>query len=292
MPDRRFQLLELLREWPVENFGCFVFNFDLDKFWFFGDHEREFRYASLTKLASTLAFLSAISEGVLSLDQTLSNGAVVSDLLAHASGLPGEITPDVSVFGHKPLVAPRTKRIYSNLGFELLAETLSLEATIDFQHYLGEVVLEGVKMENARIDGATWPGAGNSGAAAGLSGSVKDLAQLALGLVRGTPFIDATLLAEAKKPYLADLPGILPGFGEMQRNSWGLGMEIKGDKSPHWTSGLNSPETFGHFGASGTFLWIDPIRKMALGVLTDRAFGPWAQKRWPNLSTKAIELYS
>lgn len=292
MSDRDFQFVELLRDWPVENFGCFILRYDTDKFWFFGDQDRVFRYASVTKLASTLAFLSAISEGVIDLDQVIATGAVVKDLLAHASGLPGEIRPNLSIFDHKPIVAPRSKRIYSNLGFELLAETLSLESTIDFRRYFSEAVLESVRMVNARIDGASWPGAGDSGAAAGLSGTIQDLAQLALGLVHGTPYIDADLLAEAKTPYLPELPGILPGFGEMRNNCWGLGLEIKGHKSPHWTSSLNSPETFGHFGAAGTFLWVDSSHKMALGVLTDRAFGPWAQKQWPSLSTRAIELYA
>lgn len=51
--------------------------------------------------------------------------------------------------------------------------------------------------------------------------------------------------------------GVLPGFGVQRPNDWGLGFEIRDDKSPHWTGSSNSKRTFGHFGQSGTFCgWI------------------------------------
>ena len=65
--------------------------------------------------------------------------------------------------------------------------------------------------------------------------------------------------------------GVLPGFGRMEPNDWGLGLELRDGKHPHWTGAHNSPGTFGHFGRSGTFLWVDPERRLALGVLTERA---------------------
>ena len=43
----------------------------------------------------------------------------------------------------------------------------------------------------------------------------------------------------------------------------------------------SSPRTFGHFGQSGTFLWVDPDAGAAAVVLTDRDFGPWAIEAWP-----------
>ena len=36
------------------------------------------------------------------------------------------------------------------------------------------------------------------------------------------------------------------------------------------------PSTFGHFGQSGTMLWVDPAARLALVALTDRDFGAWA----------------
>ena len=56
------------------------------------------------------------------------------------------------------------------------------------------------------------------------------------------------------------LVGVLPDVGRMDPNDWGLGVELRDAKTPHWTGARNSPRTFGHFGGSGTFLWVDPER--------------------------------
>ena len=90
-------------------------------------------------------------------------------------------------------------------------------------------------------------------------------------------------------PSFADLPGVLPGFGLQDPNSWGLGLEIRGTKSPHWTGSKNSPRTVGHFGQSGSFLWVDLERGIAAVSLADRAFGDWSKKVWPILSDSIIE---
>jgi CubicO group peptidase (beta-lactamase class C family) len=81
---------------------------------------------------------------------------------------------------------------------------------------------------------------------------------------------------------------VLPSFGRMDPNDWGLAAELRDAKSPHWTSPRNSPRTFGHFGAAGTFLWVDPELGVACGVLTDKEFGEWAIDAWPKLSDLVI----
>ena len=50
----------------------------------------------------------------------------------------------------------------------------------------------------------------------------------------------------------------------------------------------NSGRTYGHFGQSGTFLWVDPDLGLALVALTDRDFGDWTHKCWPALSDAVI----
>ena len=84
------------------------------------------------------------------------------------------------------------------------------------------------------------------------------------------------------------LVGVLPGFGRQEPNDWGLGLELRDAKSPHWTGAHNSPRTFGHFGRSGTFLWVDPDADLALACLTDLAFGDWAAEAWPRLSDAVL----
>lgn len=291
MSDRRSGLLEQLEGWPVKNYACFVLDIATGSEDVFGEWGKAFKWASVSKLASALGMLSAVSEGVFMLDEILSNGSVLSDVLAHASGLATEIDDSADIFSQRPVIPPRTKRIYSNSGFELLAASLEVATGFSFKDYLSEVLFEVAGMDTAVISGDLWPNAGSRGAAAGVLGSLKDLFALARALIFGTPFVDVDLLKLAKAPYLPELSGILPGFGEMTRNYWGLGIEVKGDKFPHWTSRLNSPTTFGHFGAAGTFLWIDPERNLAVGVLTDKVFGPWAQKAWPELSSYVVEAY-
>jgi CubicO group peptidase (beta-lactamase class C family) len=96
------------------------------------------------------------------------------------------------------------------------------------------------------------------------------------------------LLAEASTVQFPGLDGVLPGFGRMEPNDWGLGLELRDAKSPHWTGTLNSPRTFGHFGRSGTFLWVDPERELALACLTDLEFGDWAKDAWPRLADAVL----
>jgi CubicO group peptidase (beta-lactamase class C family) len=74
----------------------------------------------------------------------------------------------------------------------------------------------------------------------------------------------------------------------MDPNDWGLGFELRDGKSPHWTGTRNSPRTFGHFGGSGTFLWVDPDAGIALACLTDLDFGDWAKDAWPRLSDQVL----
>ena len=92
-----------------------------------------------------------------------------------------------------------------------------------------------------------------------------------------------------------DLAGIVPGVGRYERCSWGLGIEVKGDKRPHWMGTTNSSRAFGHFGGAGTFVWVDlgvaRHRALACVALTDRPFDLWADEAlvlWPAFSDAVI----
>ena len=65
-------------------------------------------------------------------------------------------------------------------------------------------------------------------------------------------------------------------------------VELRDAKQPHWTGSSNSPGTFGHFGGSGTFVWVDPEADLALACLTDLDFGPWALEAWPRLADAVL----
>jgi CubicO group peptidase (beta-lactamase class C family) len=126
--------------------------------------------------------------------------------------------------------------------------------------------------------------------ASGFHGSLAELTAQAQELLEPS-LVAAETLAEATTVQFPGLGGVLPGFGRMEPNDWGLCFELRDGKSPHWTGAGNSPRTFGHFGAGGTFLWVDPKRRLALACLTDLEFGDWAKDAWPRLADAVLEAF-
>ena len=235
-----------------------------------GPQDARLAWASVTKLLTALAALVAVEEGTVGLDDPAGPpGATLRHLLAHAGGL----GPDGAV-----LAPPGTRRIYSNAGYELLAGTVAEAAGLPFATYLGDAVLGPLALAGTSLDGSP---------AAAAVGPVRDLLRLGRELLSPTVVAPATL-AEATTVAFPGLVGVLPGFGRQDPNDWGLGPELRGSKSPHWTGRRNSPRTFGHFGQAGGFLWVDPDAGLACGCLTDRPFGPWAAEAWPALADDVL----
>ena len=179
------------------------------------------------------------------------------------------------------LFLPGTRRVYSNYGFAVLAETVQRESGIDFGRYLSEAVCEPLAMSSTRLDGGA-PEAGFGG-----TSTVADLAAFAGDLLRPVT-VSADMHAEATSVQFPGLNGVLPGYGVQRPNDWGLGFELRDAKSPHWTGSRNSARTFGHFGQSGGFIWADPAVDLAVVVLTNRDFGEWALQPWPALSDAVL----
>ncbi|HEU5213025.1 MAG TPA: serine hydrolase domain-containing protein [Gaiellaceae bacterium] len=265
------EALAAIESWPVEHAAAGVVRAD-GVVAARGDTERLFRWASITKLVTALAVLVAAEEGVVDLDEPAGpEGSTVRHLLAHASGLPFE--SDGAAIGRVG-----ARRIYSNEGFEQLARHLEAAAEMPFADYLREAVLEPLGMTRSELRGT---------AAAGLWGPLEDLLRLGRELLAPTIVAPETL-AEATQVAFPGLDGVLPDFGRMTPNDWGLGFEIRDAKPGHWMGTAVSPRAFGHFGGSGTFLWVDPELGAALGVLTDRPFGRWAKEAWPPLSDAVV----
>ena len=268
--------LDLLAEWPVANASAAVVGPAgvLDHC---GDTGRGYRLASVTKPLVARAAAVGVEEGAMDLDTAAGPpGSTVRHLLAHASGY--------SMQTAEVLGRPGARRIYSNYGFTVLAETIERESGIEFGRYLSEALFEPLGMGASYLDG----GAGAAGY--GAVSTVADLAAFAVDLLRPVT-VSAQMHAEATRVAFPGLDGVLPGFGMQRPNDWGLGFEIRAAKSPHWTASANSPATFGHFGQSGTFIWVDPARDLALVVLTDRDFGDWAKQLWPALSGEVLREF-
>jgi CubicO group peptidase (beta-lactamase class C family) len=259
------EALRLVGEWPVGMAAVGATDASADA-GTTGDRAAAFPWASVTKLLTALAALVAAEEGVLELDEPAGPpGSTVRHLLAHASGLP----PD----GEVPISQPGTRRIYSNAGFEVLASVAAERAEMPFPDYLRQAVLEPLGL-SAALDGSP---------ASGVSGTLDDLLALGRELLKPTLIAPETL-AEATAVAFPGLAGVLPGFGRMDPNDWGLGFELRDEKRPHWTGERNSSRTFGHFGQSGSFLWVDPETGLACACLSDTPFDDWAKEAWPRLS--------
>lgn len=290
--------LSAIESWPVSTVAAGWLRAD-DAPTSRGPTSHRFPLASVTKPLVALAVLVAVEEGSLALDQPAGPpGSTVAHLLSHSSGLapdrpvdaagspgsgpdrePGSDQDSVSDREPGPAVASvGSRRIYSNLGFELLGELIGTSTGIDLPTYLREAILDPLGMAGTELAGSPAHGA---------ISTVADLLALAQELLRPTLLAPVTM-AGATEAHLPDLAGVLPGFGRQTPNPWGLGFEIRAHKSPHWTGRRNSPRTFGHFGRSGTFLWVDPEADGALVALTDRTFGPWAAEAWPRLSDAVL----
>ncbi|HWT50353.1 MAG TPA: serine hydrolase domain-containing protein [Mycobacterium sp.] len=243
-----------------------------------GNTERVFELASVTKPLVARAVHIAIEEGVVELDTPAGPpGSTVRHLMAHASGL--------AMHSDRVLAKPGTRRMYSNYGFTVLAETVQRESGIEFGRYLAEAVCEPLAMATTGLDG------GAVAAGFGATSTVADLAAFGGDLLRPST-VSAQLHAEATTVQFPGLDGVLPGYGVQRPNDWGLGFEIRDSKSPHWTGAHNSARTYGHFGQAGGFIWADPEVELALVVLTDRDFGDWALRPWPAISDAVISEYS
>jgi CubicO group peptidase (beta-lactamase class C family) len=236
---------------------------------------RPFAWASVTKLPVALAALDGVQRGRLDLDEPAGPpGSTIRHLLSHASGL----APDSDVI----LSPPGRRRIYSNRGIEIVADVLAARSGRPFERLLAEEICLPLGMTGTRLEGSpAW----------GATGPLSDLTNLAIELISPS-LIQAGLLAEATRTAFPGLPGVLPGLGRQQHNDWGLGFEIRDAKTPHWTGSLNSPRTFGHFGRSGSFIWVDPDARIGCAALADRDFGDWAMRAWPRLSDDVLTSYA
>lgn len=244
-----------------------------------GPIEHRFALASVTKPLAALAILVAVEEEAVSLedaaDEALLPDATLRHLLAHASG----VAPERRLRSFPPAV----RRVYSNVGIELAASLVETAADIPFAKYLDEAVARPLGLV-----GTSLPG---SPARDGVS-TVADLSRLVHELLSPTGLLSASATTDLQSVQYPGLRGVLPGYGGQLHNDWGLGFEIRADKSPHWTGSANSPATFGHFGQSGTMMWIDPVARIGLVTLADRDFGDWAIEAWPALSDAVLAEFT
>ena len=267
--------LDPVGSWPVGAAAAAVVGPDGTVLETYGDQDKVFPLASVTKPLVALSVLVAVEEGALGLDDPAGpEGSTVRHLLAHASGL----APDKDLVVAKPA----TRRIYSNAGFDVLGDHLAAVTGLGCADYLHQALAEPLGLTGTALVGPPH---------AGGQSTVGDLALVAAELVRPGRLLHPSTVAALATVQFPGLSGVVPGYGRQQDNDWGLGFEIRDAKSPHWTGRGNHPSTYGHFGRSGTFLWVDPVARVGLIVLTDTEFEQWAKDAWPPLADAVLRAY-
>ncbi len=232
-----------------------------------GQQNRVFPLASVTKTFAAWATLIAVEQKVIALEEPCGpKGSTVRHLLAHASGLPFE--------QGARLAKPGERRIYSNLGIETVSDAVAERLGVSVEEWITSSVLEPLGMGDTSVPA--------SPATSGLS-TVADLTLFARELLNPA-LISPMMAGEATSVQFPRLSGVLPGYGRQADNRWGLGLEIRGHKSPHWTGKKFSARTFGHFGQSGSFMWVDPTVRKAGIFLGSEPFGPEHKEKWPALT--------
>lgn len=239
------------------------------------DPDEPFRIASISKTMVGVAALVALEEESVSLDEPAGpEGSTVRHLLAHASGLGFDSDRQIAPVGRR--------RVYSNAGIEVFCTHLTQRTGIPFEAYLREAVFEPLGMTATELRGSP---------AHGVQSTITDLLSYARELLTPT-LVSQETLEMATRPHFPDLAGMLPGMTSFDPNPFGLTFEVRGHKHPHWTAPSNSPSTFGHFGGSGSFLWVDPEARLAAVSIADQDFGDWSLDEWPVVSERILETYS
>ena len=238
-----------------------------------GDATRAVDLASVSKPVAALAVLVAAEEGVVDLDEPAGPpGSSVRHLLAHASGLPFE--------GTEPIARPEHRRIYSNEAFRVLGAHLEERAEMPFADYVREAVCRPLGIG---LDPAGDPGSG-------MHASLGDVLAFGLELLVPRLVADETR-DEMIGVQFPGLSGVLPDHGRFDPLDWGLGVQLN-TSPPSWMGSRTSPRTFGHFGGSGTFLWVDPETRIVCAAMTTREFGDWAKEVWPRFADSVVDEFA
>lgn len=262
-----------------------------------------FDLASLTKvIATTTAVMAALRDGTLRLDQRVGelfaewrggmrDAVTVRDLLEHAAGLSARLVDrppqGAREFEHEicamPLeYDPRSKSIYSDLGFILLgfAVPALTGQTVTRQSDL----LFSPPPELRHRCAPTWPMTDDARRGRLLVGEVHDDYAAALGGAAGHAGLFGTAAAvgdfartvlraargdtRQPSPFTPELVALFTTRTTVPGSSRALGWDTMLPTSSCGTR--MSPLAFGHVGFTGTSLWIDPALDRYFVLLTNR----------------------
>lgn len=274
------------------------------------DSDTVFDLASLTKpIATTTLALRLVARREMRLDERVADlcpewrgedraAVTVQDLLEHASGLPARLVDRPPTtrreFLHDicaiPLEAqPRTRSIYSDLGFILLGFLIEARGGSRLDRQFAELVADRELSFGPRTGAVapTLPLEDDYRRGRVLTGEVHDSYAALLGGVAGHAGLFGTcasvarfarLLLQATSGQIGPEAPLSPEFvaraitrSSVPQSSRALGWDTM---LPTSSCGRRMTDrAFGHVGYTGTSVWIDPGRDRYFVLLTNRAAG-------------------
>jgi uncharacterized protein YbbC (DUF1343 family)/CubicO group peptidase (beta-lactamase class C family) len=226
----------------------------------------------------------------------------VRELMTHYSGLPPdlELKPDWSgyetamkmIVGEKPIVPSGTRFIYSDINFETLGELVRRVSGEPLDVYCSKHIFGPLGMKETRFKPpATWrrriaptqyqhgdrgkmlwgevhdPTAYNMGGVAGHAGlfsTADDLTIFAQMLLNGGSYNGARILSPLTVEKMTS-PQTPPDKMIVRGLGWDLDSPFASNRGE-----LLAVGSFGHTGFTGTDIWIDPVSKTYLIILSNR----------------------
>ena len=281
--------------------------------------ETIFDLASLTKvIATTSMTMLLVERGELDLEMLASkmlpelggearkNKITVRMLLAHSSGLPAYARLYQRFSGYEEVfraacaleleAEPGTRTEYSDIGFILLGELLSRVAGEALDKFCAHEVFQPLGMKMTRFNPPQeWTTIIPSTVddkifrQRVIQGEVHDENASAMGGVTGHAGLFASALDVARFAQCMLNQGASIFKYETVREfttrepsasrSYALGWDTP--SAPSQSGKYFSPRSFGHLGYTGTSLWIDPKRELAVVLLTNRT--------WPDAQNQKIK---
>jgi CubicO group peptidase (beta-lactamase class C family) len=241
----------------------------------------------------------------------------LSHLLSHTSGLPEDLPRNTLQYEDRnplsviidafmkvpPRYEPGEKLIYSNIGYGIIWKVLETLSGTGYRELVWRSVLGPLWMNDtwfggppgekegaiATVEGTDRPGTdldpyngsyfrGMGHPWGGMFSTAGDIAVLAqVFLDNGKPLLELNTALAAIRNWTNGLEGGFASWSAFPTGDWGLGWEIKGARGKHWTGKHTSHATFGHTGASGVFVWADPMSDLICVLLTNRT----TRNGWP-----------
>ena len=135
---------------------------------------------------------------------------------------------------------------------------------------------------------------------AGLFGTAAALLQLTRAYAGAGSLVSPALLDEARTDQNTGLAGGFntsdPRLGYIDSRpivwpdcAWGLCIEVRGAKAPHWTPPTASRDSFGHLGSTGCLTWYDPAAAAGWAICGPRTTdNGWLLRYGPALGQHAL----